>query len=295
MKDMGAANYFLGLEITRTADGIFVSQKKYTEDLLKEFGLSTAAPLRLPMDPHLKLTLDKGEQLSNPHSYQRLMGKLIYLTVTRPDLTFSVHILTQFMHNPTNIHMQAAKRVLRYLRNNTGRGILLASSSTAQLTAYCDSDWASCPFSRKSTSGFCILLGNSPVSWKTKKQSVVSRSSAEAEYRAMALTSCEVTWLTQLLKDMGLDNLPSTVMKCDNQAAISIAANPVLHERTKHIEIDCHYIRDQINSGAIKTEHVPTYGQVADLLTKPLSVKQHKYLLSKFGASVHTSSPLEGE
>lgn len=295
MKDMGPASYFLGLEITRNETGIFVSQSKYTEDLLKEFGMANSTPLKLPMDVHLKLTADKGDPLPNPHQYQRLLGKLIYLTVTRPDLTYAVHILTQFMHRPTNVHMQSAKRILRYLKGSTGQGILFAASSRAQLTAYCDSDWASCPFSRKSTSGFCILFGESPVSWKTKKQTVVARSSAEAEYRAMALASCEVTWLTQLLKDLGICNLPSTLLRCDNQAAISIAANPVLHERTKHIEIDCHYVRDQINSGAIQTQHVPTHAQVADLLTKPLSIKQHTYLLGKFGASVNSSSPLEGE
>ena len=111
----------------------------------------------------------------------------------------------------------------------------------------------------------------------------------------MALASCEVTWLTQLVKDMGISELPPTLLKCDNQAAISIAANPVLHERTKHIEIDCHYVRDQINSGALQTQYVPTHAQVADLLTKPLSIKQHTYLLRKFGASVDPSSPLEGE
>lgn len=123
----------------------------------------------------------------------------------------------------------------------------------------------------------------------------MARSSAEAEYRAMALASCEVTWLTQLLKDLGICHLPPTLLRCDNQAAISIAANLVLHETTKHMEIDCHYVRDQINSGSIQTQHVPTHAQVADLITKPLSIKQHTYLLGKFGASINPSSPLEGE
>ena len=295
MKDIGPASYFLGLEIAKTADGLFVSQRKYIQDLLKSYGMTKVAPLKLPMDTHIKLTADKGDLLPNPHIFQRLMGKLIYLTITRPDLAFPVQNLAQFMHSPTTVHMQAAKRILRYLKGNSDQGILFASSSAAQLTAYCDSDWASCPTTRKSTTGFCIFLGNSPISWKTKKQSVVSRSSAEAEYRAMALTSCEITWLATLLKDMGITDLPPTLLKCDNQAALSIAANPVLHERTKHIEIDCHYVRDKIASGEIVTQYVPSHAQIADLLTKQLSVKQHHHLHSKFGASAKHSSPLEGE
>lgn len=114
---------------------------------------------------------------------------------------------------------------------------------------------------------FCVLLGTSPISWKTKKQSLVARSTAESEYRAMALTACEITWLTALLKDLGIHNLPPTLLKCDNKAALSIAANPVLHERTKHIELDCHYIRDKITAGEIITQHVPSYAQVADILS----------------------------
>ena len=295
MKDLGEVNYFLGLEIDRSQAGIFMSQKKYVMDMIKEFGMSNATSLKLPMDTHMSLTPDKGEPLDDPQPYQRLLGKLIYLTITRPDLSFPVHHLAQFMQKPTNVHMQAAKRILRYLIGNPEQGILLASSSAAELTAYCDSDWASCPTTRKSTSGYCVLLGNSPVSWKTKKQSVVARSTAEAEYRAMALACCEVTWLSSLLKDMGLTNLPPTIIKSDNQAALAIAANPVLHERTKHVEIDCHFIRDKITEGAVQAVHVPFHAQVADILTKQLSVKQHKYLLSKFGVSSSNSTPLEGE
>lgn len=285
MKDLGPVNYFLGLEVSRSSLGFFVSQKKYTLDLLHEFGMDAVTPLKLAMDSHLKLIPTTGSPIVDPHPYQRLVGKLIYLTVTRPDITFVVHILSQFMHQPTSSHMQAAKRLLQYLVGNPSQGILLTSSLDMAIHAYSDIDWANCPVTRRSTSGFCLLLGKSPVSWKTKKQNVVARSTAEAEYRSMTMTACEITWLTSLLKDMGMNSLPPALLHCDNMAALSIAANPVMHERTKHVEIDCHFVRDKIKAGDIKTTHVPTQSQVADILTKPLSVKQHYLLLDKLGAS----------
>lgn len=191
--------------------------------------------------------------------------------------------------------MDAAIKLLRYIKSNPGQGILLASSSAAALKAYCDSDWATCPFSRRSTTGYCVLLGSSPISWKTKKQSVVARSTAEAEYRSMAVASYENTWLAALLNDMGLQNLPPTVLHYDNQAALAMAANPVLHKRTKHVEIDCHFIRDKVNSGDVVTKHIPTHCQVADIFTKALSTKQHHYLLRKLGIAAELPSQLEGE
>lgn len=211
------------------------------------------------------------------------MGKLIYLTITRPDICFTVQLLSQFMQTPTTVHLQAAKRLLRYLVGSASQGILLASSSAAQLTAFCDSDWASCPTTRRSTTGYCIFLGDSPISWKAKKQQTVARSSAEAEYRAMALTTCEVTWLTALLKDLGLKQLPPTIIKCDNKAALAIAANPVLHERTKHVEIDCHTVRDQVKAGNILLQHTSSSDQTADILTKVLPVTQHQQHVGKLG------------
>lgn len=159
MKDLGDLRYFLGIEISRTADGIFLCQKKYTNDIIAEFGMTGKKPLQLPMDINMKLTPAKGDMLTDPTVYQRLLGKLLYLTITRPDITFSVQLLSQYMHQPTTTHLQAAKRLLRYLIGTPSQGILLASSSSAQLTAYCDSDWASCPVTRRSTSGYCIFLG----------------------------------------------------------------------------------------------------------------------------------------
>ena len=284
MKDMGAVSYFLGIEVDRTPKGIFLSQRKYVQDLLREYNLEKCRTLKLPMDTHVKLTPETRTPLHTPEIYQRLIGKLIYLTITRPDIAFTVHVLSKFMHCPTSAHYQAGLRVLRYLAGSTHQGILLASHSTAQLTAYCDSDWAGCSSTRRSTSGFCILLGESPVSWKSKRQWVVARSTAEAEYRSMALTICEVMWLRQLLKDLGIKDIGSTVVKCDNQAALAIAANPVHHEKTKHVDIDCHFIRDKATEGIIITPvHVSSKHQLADIFTKTLNTDQHQFLLHKLG------------
>lgn len=164
MKDLGDLRYFLGIEIDRTADGIFLCQKKYTTNILAELGMTNCKPLQLPLDIHLKLTPKKGDPLPNPTVYQKLIGKLIYLTITRPDICFSVQLLSQFMQSPTTVHFQSVKQVLRYLSGTLTKGVLLASESAAQLTAFCDSDWASCPMTRRSTSGYCIFLGKSPIS-----------------------------------------------------------------------------------------------------------------------------------
>ncbi|GJW98882.1 uncharacterized mitochondrial protein-like protein [Tanacetum coccineum] len=295
MKDLGDLHYFLGLEVTKSEYGLFVSQKKYTLELLQEAGVMSSKPYKLPMDPNLKLQAEMGTPLQDPQVYRRYIGKLIYLTITRPDICYTVQLLSQFMQSPTSVHMQAVKHLLRYLLNSPGQGILLAHHSKVKLTAYCDSDWASCPMTRRSTTGYCILLGNSPISWKSKKQGVVSRSSAEAEYMAMAITCCEVTWLLSLLKDLGIKDLHPVTLHCDNQAAIHIAANPVFHARTKHIEVDCHYVRDQVKEGTIRPEYIHTTKQLADVFTKVLPVGQHHNLLHKLGVSCSENSQLEGE
>ncbi|RVW99352.1 Retrovirus-related Pol polyprotein from transposon RE2 [Vitis vinifera] len=243
------------------ADGIVLCQRKYALEVLEDAGFLGAKPSRFPVEQSLTLTRGDGAELKDASQYRRLVGRLIYLTITRPDLIYAVHILSQFMDTPRQPHLDAAYK--------TG---LVAKTP------------------RRSTTGYCIFFGNAPISWKTKKQGTVSRSSAEAEYRSMATTCCEITWLRSLLADLNVNHAHAVKLFCDNQAAIHIASNPVFHERTKHIEMDCHVVREKVQRGLVKTMHIRTQEQPADLFTKPLSSKQFSTLLSKLGViNIHTN------
>ena len=283
IKDLGVLKYFLGIEMATSPKGLFLSQRKYVIDLLQEVKMIDCKPARTPLDSKLKLDLE-GEPLSNISHYQRLVGKLIYLTITRPDITYAVSLVSQFMHAPTEAHLNVVKRILRYLKGSIGRGIIMKNNGHTQIMAYTDADWAGNAIDRKSTTGYCTFVGGNIVTWKSKKQNVIARSSAEAEYRAMASTACELIWLKSLISDLGfLSNKPMSLF-CDNQAAMHIASNPVFHERTKHIEVDCHYVREQVQSKVIQTTFTRSHDQLADVFTKSLASTQFQRLLSKLGS-----------
>jgi len=221
--------------------------------------------------------------LPDPKPYRRLLGRLIYLGVTRPDLAFSVHVLAQFMQTPRFDHWLAALRLIRYLKSDPGQGILLRADSNFQVTGWCDADWDSCPLTRRSVTGYFVQLGDSPISWKTKKQKTVSLSSAEAEYRAIAKLVQELIWIKIMLKTLGVVHKQPMVVQCDSKSAIYIATNPVFHERTKHIEIDLHFVRDEVLKREIQLYHVDSRSQLADILTKAIGKDGFRYFKSKLG------------
>ncbi|GJY39772.1 uncharacterized mitochondrial protein-like protein [Tanacetum coccineum] len=223
-----------------------MSQRKYALDLLKYADTLDTKPVDTPMDPIVKLNDTDDDPLTDPTQYRTIVRKLIYLTLTRPDLSFAAQALSQFSHNPITPHRAALQRVLRYIKLYHGQGIYFPASNNLELTTYCDSDWASCQSTRRSVSGYAIFLGKSLLSWQSKKQLVVLRSSTKVEYRSLADSTCEISWLKCLLHDLGINIPTPSLVMCDNSSTIALANNPVQHARTKHIEINCHSVRDKI-------------------------------------------------
>lgn len=301
IKDLGQMKYFLGIEIARSGKGIVLSQRKYVLDLLNDTGMSGCKPLSLPMLPSLRLqAYEEGKHkeedlLKDAQRYRNLVGRLIYLTTTRPDISFPVQVLSQFMVTPMKSHMAAAYNVLRYLKQSPGKGILLSSRGSLELECWCDADWGACPSTRRSVTGYSLKLGGSTVFWKTKKQATVSRSSAEAEYRALASAVSEIIWFKGVLLDLRIEHMSPVNVFCDSKSAIYIATNPVFHERTKHLEIDLHFVREKLSQNLIKLIHVRTKEQEADIFTKAVSKDVQRKLLFKLGCIDLFSPQLEGE
>jgi len=285
IKNLGNLTYFLGLEIARNSSGLHLSQRKYTLDLLHESGMLDFALVATPMTHTSRLSPDQGSPLDADATFQyrRLLGRLIYLTNTRPDIAFVVYNLSQFISAPTTHPQQAVSRILCYLKGTPSEGLYFSHTSSLQLYGFSDFDWATCPTTRKSASGYSIYLGDSLISWKSKKKPTISRSSSEAEYRALATTTCELQWLSYLLQDLHLPLSESETLYRDNKYVLQIESNQVSHERTKHIEIDCHLVHEKLNSGILKLLPITSVMQVADIFTKPLASAQLSTLKSKLG------------
>lgn len=283
IKDLGPLRYFLGLEISRSKSGLLLNQRKYTLEILSDSGFLGTKSASTPMDASTRLQKDAGAPFSDASSYRRLVGRLLYLTTTRPDICYAVQQLSQFVSQPMDIHFQAATRVLKYLKGSPSKGILFPANSTLKITGFADSDWAGCLDTRRSITGYCVFVGSSLVAWKSKKQSTVSKSSSEAEYRALAALTCELQWLSYLLHDLHLPSTEPYTIYCDNKSAVYLAHNPSFHERTKHIEIDCHIIREKIQLGLIHLLPISSAAQLADVFTKPLPPNPFHESITKLG------------
>ncbi|KAJ8763354.1 hypothetical protein K2173_002237 [Erythroxylum novogranatense] len=278
MKDLGPVHHFLGMEVITTADGLHLSQTHFALSILKKFQMQDCKSM--PSPQYTKHDLNEAKPLADPFVYRSAIGALQYLTLTRPDIAFSVNYASQFMQAPTTSHMKLIHRILRYIKGSLELGIKITKDSTLGLKAYSDADWAGCPTTRRSTTGYCTFLGKNIISWCAKKQSTVSRSSTEAEYRAMAHTAAELTWLTFLLQEL---RVPSSVpvLYCDNLSSLYLSVNPVLHARSKHIELDYHFVRERVAQGLLITKYVPSAQQLADIFTKSVSKSAIRSVITK--------------
>ncbi|KAK1431416.1 hypothetical protein QVD17_07875 [Tagetes erecta] len=294
MKDLGRLKYFLKVEVLRSIQGIFICQRKYVLDLLAETGMIDCKPAETPMMANQKLHMEIETELADKERYQRLVGKLIYLSHTRPDIAYAVGVVSQFMHQPQATHMEAVIRRIRYLKGTTGHGVLFKSNGHLEIQAYTDADWAGNIGDRRSTSGYFTLVGGNLVTWRSKKQKVFALSSAEAEFRGIARGLAEVLWIRKLLTEIGFSQRTASRIMCDNKAAIQISENPVQHDRTKHVEVDRHFIKEKLESGIIELPFVRSEDQLADILTKSVNGRIFNHCLNKLSVGDPTTQ-LEGE
>jgi hypothetical protein len=288
MTDIGLMHYFLGLEVWQEPGHIFLGQGKYVCDILSRFQMGDSRPMSTPMITNWKKLHASESQLVDSTLYRQLIGSLMYLVNTRPDICFAVNTLSQFMVEPRRVHWVAAKHVLRYLCGTVDYGLDYHRGDGVRLVGYTDSDWAGCVSDRKSTSGCCFGLGSAVVSWFSRKQKSVALSSAEAEYMAASQASCEALWLRKMLIGLFGVQLRPTVIFCDNQSCIKLSENPVFHDRSKHIEIRYHFIRDYVQRGAVELQYISTEEQVADILTKALSMGKFVFFRDKLGVVSNT-------
>jgi histone deacetylase 1/2 len=275
LKDLGELHYFLGIEVKKMDNGILLTQEKYTSDLLSRVGMADCKPMNTPMSSTEKLSLHEGVALGpvDATRYRSIVGALQYLTLTRPDISFAVNKVCQFLHKPTTLHWSAVKRILRYLKATSSLGLRIRKSLSTLVSAFSDVDWAGSPDDRRSTGGFVVFLGSNLVSWNARKQATVSRSSTEAEYKSLANATAEMMWVQTLLKELGVRAPRYAKLWCDNLGATYLSANPIFHARTKHIEVDFHFVRERVAQGLLKIQFVSTGDQVADGFTKPLPVR----------------------
>jgi histone deacetylase 1/2 len=254
-------------------------------DLLHRVSMENCRATSTPLATTERLDRETGTTLGTEDSfrYRSIVGGLQYLTLTRPDLSFAVNKVCQFLSQPTDVHWEAVKRILRYVKGTLDMGLRIRKSPSTDVSIYTDADWAGCVDDRRSTSGYAVYVGPNLVSWSSKKQPTVSRSSTEAEYKALANGAAEAIWVESLLKELGVSQQRAAILWCDNLGATYLTANPVFHARTKHIEIDFHFVRERVASGDLNVRFISTSDQLADMFTKPAT----RQMLDRFKSNLN--------
>ena len=283
LKDFGALSYFLGMEVQRNSRGLYLTQTRYIADLLHKTKMSDAKPMPTPVFPSTVLTLQSGDPLPSGTEYRAVIGILQYISLTQPDISYSVNKLSQFMHLPRTEHWTAAKWILHYLAGTIHKGIFFSSNNTPSLHAFTDADWAGNRDDYTSTGAYIVYFGKHSIAWSSKKQTGVARSSTEAEYRSIASTTAEVCWILSLLRELGIKVATTPTIYSDNKGATYLSANPVFHSRMKHLALDYHFVRQQVQSRTVRVTHVSSHDQLADIMTKPLSRARFNDLAIKIG------------
>ena len=275
MIHLGNLEYFLGIEVKRLTNGsLLLSQSKYVQDFLNRVGMANAKGISTPLPSGLKFSKLKSDYMDDPSLYRSIVGALQYITITRPEIGYSVNKACQFMAQPLMDHWKVVKHILRYLKGSIAYVLHIQPISNVQnnytIHAYCDADWASDIDDKHSTSGACIYFGSTLVSWWSKRYTLVARLSVEVEYRSLATTAIEIVWLQSLLHELYL-KCNTLVIYCDNQSVVALSHNHVLHSRTKHMELDIFFVREKVLQQSLIVRHIPVVDQIADILTKPLS------------------------
>ena len=283
MSDLGLLHYYLGLEVTQTEAGITICQSTYAAKILETAGLTGCNPSATPMEPRLKLSKVSAAPTIDSTMYRSVVGSLRYLVNTRPDLAYSVGYISRFMENPTTEHLAAMKRLLRYVAGTLHYGCLYKKKEHAELTGYSDSDLAGDIDTRKSTSGVLFFLGSNIITWQSQKQKIVALSSCEAEYIAATTGACQGLWLARLLAELKNKEADAVTLKIDNESAIALSKNPVFHDRSKHIDVRYHFIRECVEENRVKLQSIRTEEQLADILTKALGRERFCELQLKLG------------
>ncbi|RVW21205.1 Retrovirus-related Pol polyprotein from transposon RE1 [Vitis vinifera] len=283
MTDLGLMSYFLGMEVKQDHDGVFISQKKYAKEILNKFHMDDCKRTSTPMNQKEKFSKDDGTEKVDESQYRSLIGCLMYLTATRPDIMFSVSLLSRFMHCASEVHLQAAKRIVRYIKGTTNYGIKYSYCQNFKLHGYSDSDWAGSIDDMRSTTGFCFNFGSGIFSWSSKKQDVIAQSTAEAEYVAANATVNQAIWIRKILADLHMKQNEPTQIHVDNQAAIAISNDSVFHGKTKHFKIKLYHLREEQKDGEVKLLYCKTEDQIADVLTKALPKARFETLRGKIG------------
>jgi hypothetical protein len=284
--DLGELKQVVGFEVTQDKNGQFIkiTQKQYIKKILEKFGMENSKPCKMPMDPNIRLTKTPEEESHDIPEYGAAIGSLMYASIgTRPDITYAVQSLSQFTNNPSPEHWTAVKRIFRYLNGTRDLGIVYKNCAKISLEGYTDADWGSNPIDRKSISGYTFLIGEGPITWASKKQRTVALSTMEAEYMAASLATREATWLRAMLKELGFQLEGPTALNTDNQSAIQFAKNSGFHSRSKHIDIQHHFIREKIISNEITIPYCASEDNFADIFTKALPMPKHQDLTDRLG------------